>query len=65
LHVDIKKLARFKEIGHRVTGRGVDRSRGVGYEYVHVCVDDHTRLACIEVLPDEAQESAVGSSSAP
>jgi transposase InsO family protein len=60
LHVDIKKLGRFKEIGHRVHGRRQDRSRGAGWEYVHVCIDDHTRLAYAEVLPDERKETAAG-----
>ena len=59
LHVDIKKLARFSQVGHRI--RGNKRlSRHAGWEYVHVCVDDHTRLAYVEVLPDETKESASG-----
>jgi transposase-like protein len=47
LHLDIKKLGRFERIGHRITGdrRGQSSSRGVGWEYVHVAVDDHSRLA--------------------
>jgi len=58
LHVDIKKLGRFREIGHRIDGRRHDRNRGAGWEHVHVCVDDHTRLAYVEVLPDEGKETA-------
>jgi transposase InsO family protein len=60
LHVDIKKLGRFKEVGHRIHGRRRDRSRGCGWEYVHVCVDSHTRLAYVEVLADERKETAAG-----
>lgn len=55
VHLDIKKLGRVKGLGHRITGHhvGVHRSRGIGWEYVHVCVDDFTRLAYVEVLADE------------
>ncbi len=56
LHVDVKKLGRIEQgAGHRVTGnRGPgQRARGAGWEYVHVCVDDATRLAYVEVLADE------------
>jgi transposase InsO family protein len=65
LHVDVKKLARFDQIGHAVTGtrKGQPRRRGtrrVGYEYVHVCVDDATRLAYVEVLSDERATTAIG-----
>jgi transposase InsO family protein len=71
VHVDIKKLGRFERPGHRVTGRGpgrrttqttaAGRGRGVvGWDFVHVCVDDATRLAYVEVLPDERSPSASG-----
>jgi transposase InsO family protein len=55
LHLDVKKLGRVKGLGHRVTGirDGPDRNRGIGWEYVHVCVDDATRVAYVEVLDDE------------
>lgn len=55
IHVDTKKLGRFDRPGHRVTGRrtGVVTSRASGWEVVHVCVDDCTRLAYVEVLDDE------------
>jgi transposase InsO family protein len=61
IHVDVKKLGRIgKGAGHRISGnRGPgQRSRGAGWECVHVCVDDATRLAYVEVLPDERGESA-------
>ena len=63
IHIDVKKLGRIgKGAGHRMTGnRGKgQRSRGVGWEFVHVCVDDATRLAYVEVLADERARSAVG-----
>lgn len=60
LHIDIKKLARFHRPGHRLLGRGRGRfETAAGYEYLHVCVDDHSRLAYAELLPDERAESAV------
>jgi len=62
IHVDVKKLGRIEAPGHRITGRhpGHYRSRGAGWEYVHVCVDDCTRIAHVEVLADERPETAVG-----
>jgi transposase InsO family protein len=53
VHLDVKKLGRFREAGHRVTGRPHDRNRGVGWEFVHVCIDDRSRVAYVEILPDE------------
>lgn len=58
LHLDIKKLGRIRGIGHRITGDRASRARGIGWEYVHVCIDDHSRLAYVEVLPNERAESA-------
>ena len=60
LHVDVKKLGKIGRPGHRVNGDRRTRSRGIGWEYVHVCVDDATRLAYVEVLADEKATSAVG-----
>jgi transposase InsO family protein len=57
LHLDIKKLGRFRKVGHRVTGWGPPRIRGVGWEFVHVCVDDRSRAAYVEILPDETGSS--------
>jgi transposase InsO family protein len=57
LHVDVKKLARIGRPGHRIHGDRSGRVRGIGWEYVHVCVDDATRLAYVEVLPDERGSS--------
>jgi transposase InsO family protein len=61
IHIDIKKLGRFEKPGHRVTGdrTGQSNSRGVGWEFVHVCIDDHSRVAFSQIHPDETKESAV------
>lgn len=57
LHLDIKKLGRFRQPGHRVTGDRARVSRGAGWEFVHVAVDDFSRLAYVEILPNERGES--------
>src|SRR5947207_4811990 len=61
IHIDIKKLGRFERVGHRITGdrHGQSSSRGVGWEFVHVCIDDASRVAFSQILPDEKKESAV------
>ena len=59
IHIDIKKLGRIEGIGHRITGDRSRPTRGRGWEYLHVCVDDASRLAYTELLPDERKESAV------
>jgi hypothetical protein len=62
IHIDVKKLARIAGgAGHRITGnRGPgQRARGAGWEFVHVCVDDATRLAYVEVLADEKAKTAI------
>lgn len=69
IHLDIKKLGRFEQVGHRITG---DRTRqsssrgkrngkawGAGWEYVHVCIDDASRIAFSQIHPDEKTESAI------
>ncbi len=53
-HIDAKKLARIDGVGHRIHGDRSRKKRGVGYEVVFVCVDDHTRLAYAEVHPSES-----------
>ena len=53
LHVDAKKLARIARVGHRITGDRRTRVYGIGWEHVHVAVDDCSRLAYGEVLPTE------------
>jgi transposase InsO family protein len=60
LHIDVKKLARFSRPGQRVLGRGRGRfETAAGYEYLHVCVDDYSRVAYAELLPDERADSAI------
>jgi transposase InsO family protein len=59
VHIDVKKLGRIGRPGHRVNGDRRTRTRGIGWEYVHVAVDDATRLAYIEVLEDEKAVTAV------
>jgi transposase InsO family protein len=60
LHIDVKKLGRIGRPGHRVNGDRRTRSRGIGWEYVHVCIDDATRIAYVEVLEDEKATTAAG-----
>src|SRR3954468_11545226 len=67
LHIDVKKLGRIERIGHRITGSHADQRsrrrhgrRQTGWEYVHVCVDDATRLAYVEVLTDEQGRTVAG-----
>jgi transposase InsO family protein len=61
IHIDIKKLGKFNRIGHRITGdrAGQSNSRGVGWEYVHVCIDDHSRIGFADIMPDQKKRSAV------
>ena len=69
IHIDVKKLGRIRGVGHRITGdrasqaktRRVGRLRNVrGWEYVHIAVDDYSRLAYAEVLDDETAATAAG-----
>jgi transposase InsO family protein len=53
IHLDIKKLARIVKVGHRITGNRRDCTDGAGWEYVHVAIDDASRLAYVEVLANE------------
>jgi transposase InsO family protein len=59
IHIDIKKLGRIKLIGHRITGNRRQRARGAGWEFLHVAVDDASRLAYAEVLANERSPTAV------
>ena len=58
LHIDIKKLGKFSDVGHRITGDYTKRTRGLGYEYLFVAVDDHARVAFTAMRPDERKDSA-------
>ena len=63
VHLDIKKLGRFRRPGHRVTGRavpGAHADAGQGWECVHVAIDDYSRVAYVEILPDEKARTTIG-----
>ena len=69
IHIDVKKLGRIRGVGHRISGsrasqaktRIAGRRRGIaGWEYVHIAVDDYSRLAYAEVLDDETAATAAG-----
>ena len=62
IHLDIKKLGRIGSVGHRITGRypgAINRHHGIGWEFVHVCIDDASRIAFVQVMADQRKESAV------
>lgn len=61
IHIDIKKLGKFNRIGHRITGdrTGQSNSRGVGWEFVHVCIDDASRIAFSRVMKTERKGCAI------
>lgn len=60
IHIDIKKLGQFKTIGHRILGRSEDaRTRGAGWEYVHVAIDDHSRVAFANIMSSERKRCAI------
>jgi len=61
IHLDIKKLGRIRGVvGHRITGNRQVRGRGAGWEYVHVAIDDFSRLAFVEVLANERADTTAG-----
>lgn len=60
LHLDTKKLGRFERVGSRITGTHRKRSHGAGFEVAHICIDDHSRIAYAEVLPDEKTATTTG-----
>jgi transposase InsO family protein len=61
IHLDIKKLGRIHGVGHRIHGdRSRPRKRGIGWEFAHVAIDDFSRLAYLEVLPDEGGATVAG-----
>jgi transposase InsO family protein len=62
IHIDIKKLGRIGGVGHRITGRRpgmINRHRGIGWEFVHVCIDDASRVAFVQIMTDQRKGSAV------
>ncbi len=58
VHLDKKKLGCIQRIGHRIHGERRGKARGQDWEYVHVAIDDHTRLAYAEVLAEETAATA-------
>jgi hypothetical protein len=62
IHVDVKKLGRIPDGGGwRAHGRSAKvRGRGIGFDYIHAAIDDHTRLAYAEIHPDEKGTTAAG-----
>ena len=58
VHVDTKKLGRISQPSHRITGNRRDSVRGSGWEYAHVAIDDCSRFAYVEILPDELRYTA-------
>ena len=62
VHIDTKKLGRIDGIGHRITGHrvGMTRNRGIGWDHLHVAIDDASRLAYTELLADDRKGSATG-----
>jgi transposase InsO family protein len=62
VHIDIKSLGKIDGVGHRITGQhaGHHRARGIGYEHLHVAIDDASRLAYVELLPSLGREDATG-----
>src|SRR6202041_1392970 len=68
IHIDIKKLGRFDQVGHRITGdrtrqssrRGIRQGKawGAGWEFVHVAIDDNSRIAFAKIMPNEKKRSA-------
>jgi transposase InsO family protein len=58
LHIDIKKLAQIKSPGKRLTGNPQDETRGAGWEFLYVAVDDHSRMAYVAMMPDEKATSS-------
>lgn len=67
IHLDIKKLGRFDRVGHRIAGdrTGQSNSRRIGWEFVHVSVDDASRLAFSQIMPDEKNRASPPSSGPP
>lgn len=60
VHLDMKPLGRILRVGHRIHGDRRAKVKGAGWEYVHVAVDDYTRAAYVEVLPDQHGTTAAG-----
>jgi transposase InsO family protein len=60
VHLDVKPLARIAGVGHRIHGDRRARVQGIGWEYAHVAIDDHSRAAYVEILPDQTGATTAG-----
>lgn len=60
IHIDTKKLGRIQRMGHRVTGRRRNNRGTVGWEHLHVAIDDHSRVSYCEVLPSANGPASAG-----
>jgi hypothetical protein len=58
IHIDIKSLGKVNGVGHRITGDRKGRKRGIGWDHLHVAIDDASRLAYVEMLPTLGREDA-------
>lgn len=58
IHIDIKKLGKIDGVGHRIHG-DKKQGKGKGWEYLHIAIDDHSRLAYAEIFPDETRKSCI------
>jgi len=59
VHFDIKRLARIVKPGHRIHGDRTRETRGAGWEYLHIAIDDHSRISFAAILPDQTHTSAI------
>jgi transposase InsO family protein len=59
LHLDVKKLGRIVKVGHRITADRRDRARDAGWDYLHVAIDDASRVAYAQLLPEEDADCCV------
>ena len=59
LHIDTKRLGRIQGVGHRITGQRQHRNRGIGWDAVHLAIDDHSRVSFARVLSDETALNCV------
>ena len=59
IHFDIKRLARIVKPGHRVHGDRTRKTTGAGYEYLHIAIDDHSRISFAAILPDQTHQSSI------
>lgn len=59
VHLDIKRLVRIQRPSHRVTGNRRDGVKGIGAEFLHVAIDDHSRIAFTAMYPDQTERSSI------